>query len=101
MTKFQGRVYELVAQVPNGRVTTYGEVARKLGGIHFSRAVGQALNKNRNPQEIPCHRVVRSDGRTGGYAWGQTRKKKILSTEGIKVKMNRIERIDQVLWRFK
>lgn len=55
------QVYEIVAKIPRGRVTTYGQIARMIGNPRLSRAVGYALNKS--PQGIPCHRVVNREGR--------------------------------------
>jgi len=60
---------------------TYAEVARAIGKPKAARAVGNALNKNRNP-EIPCHRVVRSDGKIGGYNKGTKLKIRLLQSEG-------------------
>lgn len=59
-------VLELVSQIPRGSVTTYSEIARVLGKPRAYRAVGNALAKNPNPEKIPCHRVIRSDGSVGG-----------------------------------
>ena len=60
---------------------TYARVAKAAGRPNAVRAVGNILNKNRDPR-VPCHRVVRSDGSVGGYAWGSGKKKKILIKEG-------------------
>jgi methylated-DNA-[protein]-cysteine S-methyltransferase len=76
-------VYELLIKIPEGKVTTYGDIAKALGCSGASRAVGQILNKNPNPIVVPCHRVVMSDGSIGGYAFGKTRKKKLLAKEGL------------------
>jgi len=62
---------------------TYKDVARLAGSPRAFRAVGNALNKNPNPRKIPCHRVVRSDGRLGGYKWGKARKASLLRKEGV------------------
>jgi len=64
---------------------TYAEVARAIGRPKAARAVGNALNKNRDP-EIPCHRVIRSDGRIGGYNKGTARKMRMLKKENVKPK---------------
>ncbi len=60
---------------------TYGQVAMAMGSPGASRAVGNALNKNRN-KDVPCHRVVKSDGSIGGFAWGSSAKREILEREG-------------------
>jgi O-6-methylguanine DNA methyltransferase len=80
---FSKRVLRLTALIPPGRVSTYGEVAKALGGVRFSRAVGVALNKNPHPVKVPCHRVVRSDGRVGGYSSGVAEKIRLLAEEGV------------------
>ncbi len=70
---FTDDVYKVVKKIPEGKVLTYKQVAEKAGRPNAFRAVGNILNKNYNP-EIPCHRVVRSDGTPGGYNRGATQK---------------------------
>lgn len=82
MTKFQEKVYRAVAKIPLGRTMTYQELAEAIGYSRAYRAVGQALNKNPFLWEIPCHRVVRSDGQAGGYVLGKKRKVELLKEEG-------------------
>jgi methylated-DNA-[protein]-cysteine S-methyltransferase len=77
------QIYNIVAQIPEGKVTTYGDIARALGHPHASRTVGRILNKNPNPIVIPCHRVIKSDGNIGGYAFGKVIKKELLKKEGV------------------
>ena len=67
--------YDLVSQVPEGRVTTYGQVATALGDIVASRFVGLAMSRNDDTVRVPCRRVVRSDGRLGGYTGGGPERK--------------------------
>lgn len=81
MLTFSQKVYEVVKKIPKGKVLTYKEVARRAGNVKASRAVGNILNKNHNPK-IPCHRVIRSDGKLGGYNKGSKEKIKILKKEG-------------------
>lgn len=81
MTSFQDKVYAIVRKIPKGKTLTYKEVAIKIGRPKAYRAVGNILNKNYD-KTIPCHRVVRSDGMTGGYNRGGERKKRILKSEG-------------------
>jgi methylated-DNA-[protein]-cysteine S-methyltransferase len=76
-------VYNIVSRIPEGKVTTYGDIAKALGHPRASRAIGRILNMNPNPIVTPCHRVIKSDGKIGGYAFGQTRKKELLKKEGI------------------
>jgi methylated-DNA-[protein]-cysteine S-methyltransferase len=76
-------VYDILAQIPEGKVTTYGDIASALGHPRASRVVGRILNKNPNPIVTPCHRVIKSDGKIGGYAFGKIRKKELLEKEGL------------------
>ena len=86
-TQFERRVYAALGEVPPGRVTTYGALARRIG-TGSARAVGQALRRNPFAPEVPCHRVIASDGKIGGYA-GKTdgekldRKRRLLAAEGV------------------
>jgi O-6-methylguanine DNA methyltransferase len=82
---FSQRVWRLTAQIPRGRVSTYGLIAKALGQPRASRAVGNALNANPNAPRVPCHRVVRSTGQLGGYADGTAKKAKILRQEGLRI----------------
>ncbi len=84
MKSFSDKVYEVVKKIPKGKVLTYKEVAKRAGNALASRAVGNILNKNYNPK-IPCHRVIRSDGKMGGYNRGVQNKIKILKAEGVKL----------------
>ena len=81
---FDQRCYELLLQIPKGKVTTYREIAHELG-IKAYRAVGQAMNRNPNLVEVPCYRVVKSNGEVGGYAGGLSRKIELLRQEGVDV----------------
>lgn len=78
---FRDKIYTVVRAIPKGSILTYKEVARLAGRPKAYRAVGNILNKNYDPK-IPCHRVVRSDGKLGGYNRGAENKKKILEKEG-------------------
>ena len=79
---FNERVWALTAQVPAGRVTTYAEIARRMGTRGY-RAVGHALGRNPYAPAVPCHRVVGSDGRLTGFAGGLDRKRELLEGEGV------------------
>jgi len=81
MTSFTEKVYQVVKNISPGRTLTYQQVAEKVGRPLAYRAVGNILNKNRNP-EVPCHRVIRSDGSLGGYNKGAAVKKRLLKQEG-------------------
>lgn len=78
------RCYELLLQIPKGKVTTYRQIAHALGTKAY-RAVGQVLNRNSNLVEVPCHRVVKSNGELGGYASGSASKLELLRQEGVYV----------------
>ena len=81
MVSFRERVCMVVRKIPRGEVLTYKEVAELAGRLRAWRAVGNALNKNRNPK-IPCHRVIRCDGTLGGYRQGTKKKELLLKKEG-------------------
>ena len=85
-TKFQKIVWNAIANIPEGKVLTYKELAVKIGYPKSFRAVASACGKNPYIPEIPCHRVVRKDGNLGGYSspGGILRKKNILKKEGHK-----------------
>jgi methylated-DNA-[protein]-cysteine S-methyltransferase len=83
MKTFKQKVYEVVKKIPKGKVLTYKEVAERAGNLNASRAVGNILSQNYDPK-IPCHRVIRSDGKLGGYNRGVKNKEAILRKEGIK-----------------
>jgi methylated-DNA-[protein]-cysteine S-methyltransferase len=78
-------VYDLLRKIPSGKVSTYGDLAKALGNPSASRVIGSILAKNPNPIKVPCHRVVMSDGKVGGYAYGTARKKDLLEKEGVLV----------------
>ncbi|MBI4323090.1 MAG: MGMT family protein [Candidatus Omnitrophica bacterium] len=80
-TDFERRVYAIVKRIPRGEVRSYQWVARTLGNPKLARAVGQALHHNPWPDRVPCHRVVRADGSSGGYAWGPAKKRRLLAQE--------------------
>jgi len=97
--EFDSRCLELVDLIPKGRITTYKEIAKALNTKAY-RAVGNALNKNKNLIKTPCHRVVRSDGSLGGYALGMAVKKELLISEGIVIEGVCIKDFDRVFWSF-
>ncbi len=81
MTPFAKKVYRVVLKIPLGQVRSYKWVARKVGRPEATRAVGQILKHNPYPLIIPCHRVVKADGKPGGYLWGSSFKQRLLSLE--------------------
>lgn len=80
-TAFARKVYRIVSRIPIGQVRTYKWVAEKAGNPGAGRAVGQILKRNPYPLIIPCHRVIKSDNKIGGYALGVNRKKRFLKIE--------------------
>jgi len=81
-SNFSKRVYAVVAKIPKGQVMTYAGVAKKAGNPGASRAVGSLMAKNYDPK-IPCHRVIRSDGKIGNYnRGGPAKKRALLKKEG-------------------
>ena len=84
-TKFQLKVWNYLKTIPKGQVRSYLDVAIAINKPKAARAVANAVGKNPNAPEIPCHRVIRSDGSLGGYSGpgGIKTKKKLLKKEGI------------------
>jgi methylated-DNA-[protein]-cysteine S-methyltransferase len=80
---FNRQAYAELLKIPYGETTTYGAIARTLGDVAMSRAVGQAMGQNPIPLIIPCHRVLGADGKTGGFSspGGVTAKMKMLALE--------------------
>ena len=100
---FHRAVYEKLCDVPRGRITTYGDLAHALGTNAY-RAVGQALRRNPCAPHVPCHRVIASDGRIGGFNGATTgaqiaRKIRLLAAEGVPVCDGRVD-LDRCRYRF-
>jgi methylated-DNA-[protein]-cysteine S-methyltransferase len=115
MKTFTQNVYDITKQIPKGKVTTYKEIAHALNTKAY-RAVGTALHNNPTPHyhpqthstatdseslEVPCHRVVKSNGEIGGFAFGKHIKKQLLEQEGITIKNNKLQNFKKVLITFK
>lgn len=83
-------VYDLVSDIPPGKVVTYGRLATLLGNSRAARGIGKVLNQNPRPIIVPCHRVVCSDGHVGGYMYGKNRKISLLLKEGIPILHDKI-----------
>ncbi len=84
-TPFQRRVMEVVSGIPRGEVRPYSWVAEEAGAPRASRAVGSVMAKNPMPLIVPCHRVIRNDGKTGNYGFDPERKVRLLEREGVPV----------------
>ncbi|WP_169312060.1 methylated-DNA--[protein]-cysteine S-methyltransferase [Fluviicola taffensis] len=80
-TSFQVSVWNELAKLPNGELTSYGAIAQNLGDINASRAVGTAVGANPIAMLIPCHRVVHQSGKVGNFRWGSWRKQLLLGIE--------------------
>lgn len=97
---FFERVYEVVRQIPRGRVTSYGAIARFLGSAGSSRMVGWAMNKAHDKEDIPAQRVVNRIGLLTGkhHFSGSNAMQRLLEAEGIIVKNNQVQKFEQVFW---
>ena len=96
----QQKILKKLLEVPKGQITTYGELAKSVGLKNGQRTVGKIMNKNPYPVIIPCHRVVMSTGKIGGYAYGENVKINMLSSEGVKIKNGKIVDMENTLYRF-
>jgi methylated-DNA-[protein]-cysteine S-methyltransferase len=76
-------VYTLLTEIPPGKVSTYGDIAKAFGHPKASRLIGRIIANNPNPISVPCHRVVKSNGEIGGFMYGEQKKREILEEEGI------------------
>lgn len=99
LTAYQRRCYALLLNVPSGKVVSYGDLAKALKNTG-ARAVGRCVGANPYAPEVPCHRVVRSDGKLGGYSGGINKKIKLLRSEGIEVKGGQIDGFQEKRHRF-
>lgn len=95
------RIYEAVKKIPRGYVATYGQIADIAGDAKMSRAVGNALHKNPDPDEIPCYRVVNSQGKLAGeFAFGgEGAQQKLLEADGIEVINGKVD-LDKYQWKY-
>ena len=96
----QQKIYKKLLEVPKGQITTYGDLAKAVGLKNGQRIVGQIMNKNPYPVIIPCHRVVMSTGKIGGYAYGEHVKIKMLNDEGIQIENGKIVNLKDTLYKF-
>ena len=94
------KIYRKLLQVPSGKITTYKELAKSVGLQNGQRVIGQIMKKNPFPVIIPCHRVVKSNGEIGGYAYGISIKKNMLVKEGISISNNKIKNFQKTIFRF-
>jgi methylated-DNA-[protein]-cysteine S-methyltransferase len=94
------KIYKKLLEVPKGQITTYGELAKAVGLKNGQRIIGKIMNKNPYPVIVPCHRVVMSTGKIGGYAYGEHIKIKLLNDEGIQIKNGKITDLKNRIYRF-
>lgn len=99
---FSEKCYALLKRVPKGKVTTYKSLGQALNTKAY-RAVGNAMKKNKNPNTIPCFKIINSDGSLGGYMGPDPKnlkkKIKLLKAEGVEIKNNKID-LDKYLYKF-
>ena len=98
--KIEEKIYRKLLEVPLGNVTTYGDLAKAINLKNGQRIVGQIMKKNQFPVIVPCHRVVKSNGTIGGYAYGIERKKYMLSKEGLEINNDKILNFKKNLFCF-
>jgi len=96
-SEFRARVIRAVRRIPVGRVATYGDVARLAGRPRAWRAVGTIMRTCAEPA-VPCHRVIASGGRLGGYGGNEAMKRALLLAEGIMVGNGRVRQFRTVRW---
>lgn len=98
---FFEKVYAIVRQIPYGKVTSYGAIAKALGTARSARMVGWAMNAAHNLEDVPAHRVVNRNGLlTGKHHFdGTNLMQQLLESEGIVVVNNQIMDLDKVLWK--
>lgn len=101
LTPFQKSVCQALVKIPSGKVTTYGNIAKFLG-TKAVRAVGTAVGKNPDAPQVPCHRVVRSDGNIGNYSGpgGVVKKVELLKLEEVEVKNGKIVNFAGIRYNF-
>ncbi len=99
-SNFFERVYNIVKQIPSGKVTSYGAIAKALGTAKSARMVGWAMNASHNLEDVPAHRVVNRNGLLTGkmHFDGSNLMQQLLENEGVIVKNNQIVDFDKIFW---
>jgi methylated-DNA-[protein]-cysteine S-methyltransferase len=97
-TEFEKKVLVATFKIPKGKISTYKRIAEKVGRPRAYRAVATALKKNPLHPTVPCHRVVRSDGRFGGEEKRAKTRRKLVMKEGIPIKNGRIKITEDILF---
>ena len=96
---FNQRCYDLLCQIPKGKVVTYADIAHQLGNKAY-QAVGNAMAKNPDLISVPCHRVVKTNGEIGQYALGKEKKLALLSEEGVEIKSDKVVNLPLQQYKF-
>lgn len=98
---FNSRVYEIVRQIPEGKVASYGQIACMAGSWRASRAVGYALHRNPYQGKVPCHRVVFQDGRLAkGFVFGGAGvQRQLLEAEGVEITADGCVNMNKCRWK--
>ena len=96
---FNEKCYSLIKKIQKGKITTYKCIAKALGTKAY-KAVGNAMHNNPSLYKIPCHRVIKSNGDVGGFVLGKKEKIKLLKSEGIPIKSNKIQNFNKFLFKF-
>ncbi|MGV3458816.1 MAG: MGMT family protein [Flavobacterium sp.] len=99
-SNFFEQVYDVAAQIPFGRVTSYGAIAKYLGAARSARMVGWAMNASHNREDVPAHRVVNRVGLLSGkhHFHGTNLMQQLLESEGVIVKDNKVVKFDKLFW---
>lgn len=100
MDSFFNRVYQVVAQIPRGKVVTYSQIASLIGEPRSARVVGWAMHSAPRELNLPCHRVVNKEGgMSPSYIFGPGLQRKLLEDEGVTFKANGCINMDKHLWK--
>jgi len=97
-TEFEKAVLVATFKIPRGKISTYKKVAEKVGKPRAYRAVANALHKNPLHPVVPCHRVIRSDGKFGGDRKEAESRRKLVSQEGVPIKNGRVKVTKEILF---
>ncbi|MBD3160269.1 MAG: methylated-DNA--[protein]-cysteine S-methyltransferase [Candidatus Lokiarchaeota archaeon] len=97
-TEFEKDVYLATYRIPEGKVSTYGRIAKKIGRPNAYRAVGNTLHKNPLHPVVPCHRVVKNDGSFGGDEKRAAERRKQVEDEDVPISNGKVQLCDDILW---
>ncbi len=97
-TEFEKKVLVATFKIPRGKVSTYKRIAKKIGKPRAYRAVATALRKNPLHPVVPCHRVIRSDGRFGGEKKRAESRRKLVQDEGVPIKSGKVRLNEEILF---